>query len=171
MDTIYDLEVSKEDEMVLRNNWKLISTSQFINLFKNALKLKETVTPYDLEQSLLRPQHDPLCAELMSRLLHKKNIKKGPDGNIISTTSDNCQTLDYDTWNMMLAKRFSMWFKNYRKFSMKYLGKDPVVGDNAFGKVLPHQADMPMKDQEEEIKGEEEKKESEITENKVEMVD
>lgn len=49
MDTIYDLDVSKEDEMLLRNNWKLISTSQFVNLFRNALKIKESVTPYDLE--------------------------------------------------------------------------------------------------------------------------
>jgi len=55
MDTIYDLEVSKEDEMYLRNNWKLVSTCQFINLFKNVIKVKDAVTPYDLEQSLLRP--------------------------------------------------------------------------------------------------------------------
>jgi len=49
MDTIYDLDVSKEEELILRNNWKLISTCQFINLFKNVLKVKEPVTPYDLE--------------------------------------------------------------------------------------------------------------------------
>ncbi len=62
----------------------------------------------------------------MSRLLHKRALKKGPDGNMIPNNSDNFQTLDYDTWNMMLAKKFSMLFKNYRKFSIKYLGKDPV---------------------------------------------
>jgi hypothetical protein len=55
MENIYDFEVSKEDELCLRNNWKLPSTCQFINLFKNVLKVKDTVTPYDLEQSLLRP--------------------------------------------------------------------------------------------------------------------
>jgi hypothetical protein len=35
--------------------------------------------------------------------------------------------MDYDTWNMILAKRFSMMYKNYRKFSMRALGKDPLV--------------------------------------------
>lgn len=49
MDITYDLEVSKEDELVLRNHWKLVSTCQFINMFKNILKLKEGVSPYDLE--------------------------------------------------------------------------------------------------------------------------
>ena len=59
MDTLYDLEVSKEDEMLLRNNWKLISTAQFLNMFRNVMKMNKDpyymVTPYDLEQSLLRP--------------------------------------------------------------------------------------------------------------------
>lgn len=34
----------------------------------------------------------------------------------------------------MLAKRFAMMHKNYRKFSIKFLGKDPiqteVINDN-----------------------------------------
>ena len=51
-----ELEVSREDEMYLRNNWKLIAASQFLNLFRGLLKLKDTaVTPYELEQTLLRP--------------------------------------------------------------------------------------------------------------------
>jgi hypothetical protein len=49
MDITYDLEVSKEDERVLRNDWKLVSICQFINMFKNVLKLKDVVNPYDLE--------------------------------------------------------------------------------------------------------------------------
>ena len=49
MDSIYDFEVSKEDEMKLRNHWKLPATCQFINMFKSFFKLKEPVTPYDLE--------------------------------------------------------------------------------------------------------------------------
>ncbi len=55
MDMYYDFEVSKEDELFLRNNWKLPATCQFINLFRNVLRVKDVVTPYDLEQSLLRP--------------------------------------------------------------------------------------------------------------------
>lgn len=76
MDAYYDFEVSREDELILRKDCKLVSTTQFINIFKNVLKLKEAVTPYDLEQSLLRPQHDPLCSDLMSKLLAKKPVKK-----------------------------------------------------------------------------------------------
>eukprot|EP00347_Sterkiella_histriomuscorum_P006888 403351054 len=95
-------------------------------MFKNVLKLKEPLTPYDLEQSLLRPQHDPLCAELMSRLLQKRVVRKDPNGNEIQPKNDNFQVLDYDSWNMMLAKKFSSMHKNYRKFSIRYLGKDPL---------------------------------------------
>ena len=51
-----ELEGSKEDEIYLRNNWKLIAASQFLNIFRGLLKLKDTgVTPYELEQTLLRP--------------------------------------------------------------------------------------------------------------------
>ena len=55
MDINNDIEVSKDEEMFLRHHWKLISTCQFTNMFKNVLKLRDNVTPYDLEQSLLRP--------------------------------------------------------------------------------------------------------------------
>ena len=43
------------EEASLKNHWKLIATAQFFNLFKNVFKLRDPVTPYDLEQSLLRP--------------------------------------------------------------------------------------------------------------------
>jgi hypothetical protein len=49
VDVNYDFDVSKEDELLLRNHWKLISTCQFVNMFKNVLKLRQSVTPYDLE--------------------------------------------------------------------------------------------------------------------------
>lgn len=49
MEGIYDFEVSRDDEQILRNNWKLPSICQFMNMFKNVLKLKDVVTPYDLE--------------------------------------------------------------------------------------------------------------------------
>lgn len=94
-----EFEVSQEDVMILRNNWKLVSTTQFLCLFKNVLKLKESVTPYDLEQSLLRPQHDPLCGEILSKLLSQK---KSPN-------------MDYDAWNFLLAKKFNMMYKTYLK--------------------------------------------------------
>lgn len=49
MDIYYDFEVPKEDEILLKNEWKLPSTCQFLNLFQSLLKLKEQVKPYDLE--------------------------------------------------------------------------------------------------------------------------
>ena len=69
-----ELKVSKEDEIYLRNHWKLVATSQFVNLFRNLFKLKEPLTPYDLEQTLLRPQHDTLITDLMGRLLNKRGV-------------------------------------------------------------------------------------------------
>ena len=55
MEPYYDFEVPKEDELLLRNQWKLPATCQFINMFRNVLKIRDPITPYDLEQSLLRP--------------------------------------------------------------------------------------------------------------------
>ena len=34
---------------------------------------------------------------------------------------------DYKAWNEVLAKRFALMYKNYRKFSIRYLGKDPFL--------------------------------------------
>ena len=39
----------------------------------------------------------------------------------------------------MLAKRFAMMYKNYRKLSIKFLGKDPVISQ------IPEQpVDVPL---------------------------
>ena len=112
-----ELKVSKEDEVYLRNHWKLVATSQFVNLFRNLFKLKDPLTPYDLEQTLLRPQHDTLITDLMGRLLNKRGV------------SDPNFTLDYETWNELLAKKFNGMYKNYRKFSVRFLNFDPDLGE------------------------------------------
>ena len=39
--------------------------------------------------------------------------------------SDGQNALEYEEWNISLAKRFNSMFKNYRKFSIKYFGIDP----------------------------------------------
>ena len=67
----------------------------------------------------------------MSRLLHKKSVRKGPAGldgppTQILSNDLSFQSVDYETWNLMLAKRFSSMFKYFRKFSMKYFNKDPL---------------------------------------------
>ena len=35
--------------------------------------------------------------------------------------------MEYNTWNEILAKKFAIMFKNFRKFSMKFLNKDPLA--------------------------------------------
>lgn len=39
--------------------------------------------------------------------------------------TDQSGALEYDQWNIMLAKRFHVMFKTYRKFSIRFLGIDP----------------------------------------------
>jgi hypothetical protein len=34
--------------------------------------------------------------------------------------------IDYEEWNKMLAKKFHTWFKQYSKFSVRWLGFDPM---------------------------------------------
>ena len=96
-----------------------MAIAQFVNLFRNLFKLKEPVTPYDLEQTLLRPQHDSaLITDLMGRLLNKRGV------------SDQNFTSDYDSWNVLLAKKFNGMYKNYRKFSVRFLNFDPDIGES-----------------------------------------
>jgi hypothetical protein len=131
-----EIEVDKEDESYLRNNWKLVSVCQFLTLFKSLLKLKDTMTPYDLEQSLHRPQHDPLCGEVIARVLEPRRFaKKELSSHAQSTalaylggggSSHDNGSLDYDEWNKLLAKKFFYWFKHYAKFSARFLGFNPL---------------------------------------------
>ncbi len=120
----HELEVSRDDEIYLRSNWKLVSVCQFFNLFRSVFKLQSAVTPYDLEQSLLRPQHDPLVADLITRLLSKKpsqssfksSVSAGGALAYLGGASDVQSSIEYEEWNRMLAKRFNAHFKNFRKF-------------------------------------------------------
>ena len=118
-----DMETPKEDEIYLQNHWKLVATAQFFNLFKNLFKLRDAVTPYDLEQSLLRPQYDPLVGDLISRLINKKYLKSGPvtsNSSLAYFGVNDGSCADYEEWNVNLAKRFSAMFKTFKKFSLKY---------------------------------------------------
>ena len=125
-----ELEVNKDDERYLRSSWKLVSCCQFLTMFRNVLKLKDAVTPYDLEQSLLRPQHDPLVGEILARLLDLRKYAKKE----LSTSSafsylggeGSVGGVEYEEWNKMLTKKFHTWFKQYAKFSKKWLGFNPM---------------------------------------------
>ena len=53
----------------------------------------------------------------MGRLLNKRGV------------SDPNFTQEYDTWNVLLAKKFNGMYKNYRKFSVRFLNFDPDLGE------------------------------------------
>ena len=78
---------------------------------------------------MLRPQFDPLCGDLINRLINKKYLKSGANQGSSNLSylgvSDGQNALEYEEWNISLAKRFNSMFKNYRKFSIKYFGIDP----------------------------------------------
>ena len=38
-----------------------------------------TITPFDIEHALLYPETDPLCGDLIQKLLMKKNAKLKPE--------------------------------------------------------------------------------------------
>lgn len=120
-----------------------MSAAQFFSIFRNLLNLKpeqpdskeiqasfannqlsmqtEGITPADLEMALLRPQLDPLCGELISRLLSKKlsNFKPLTSTDAQGSLSNQVTPQEYDRWNDLLAKRMSALFKVYRKFALK----------------------------------------------------
>ena len=60
----------------------------------------------------------------MSKLLVKKQQKK--EGSNFMAPNDS-QLSDYKAWNEVLAKKFAVMYKNYRKFSLKHFGVDPFL--------------------------------------------
>lgn len=116
----------------MRGHWKLVSCCQFITMFRNVLKLKDAVTPYDLEQSLLRPQHDPLVGEILARLLEPRKFAKKEMSSHSSSAlaylggEANPPGIEYEEWNKLLAKKFHTWFKQYAKFCTRWLDFNPM---------------------------------------------
>ena len=53
----------------------------------------KTISPYDLEQSILRPQFDPLVGELVSRLLMKNKWKLKEGAQEKANDPDKEQTI------------------------------------------------------------------------------
>ena len=86
-----------------------------------------TVTPQDLEQSILRPQFDPLVGELVSRLLMKNKwkLKAGEATHEKQKDDeDNGPSLNYEQWNENLAKKFNVMYKSYKKFQQRFMKDD-----------------------------------------------
>ena len=86
----------------------------------------KTITPYDLEQSILRPHLDPLVGELVIRLIQrsKVKVKEGAKGNGDEGSDLPVVTQTYEQWNENLAKKFSAMYKTYLKFKQKHLKEE-----------------------------------------------
>lgn len=90
-----DIEVQPEHELEVKAQAKIPAICQFINIFKNVLRFNpqsliqldssqknnvKTITPNDLEQSILRPHLDPLVGELVIRLIQRTKLKPKEPG-------------------------------------------------------------------------------------------
>mmetsp|Transcript_19885 Transcript_19885/g.30623 ORF Transcript_19885/g.30623 Transcript_19885/m.30623 type:complete len:105 (+) Transcript_19885:678-992(+) len=69
----FEDEIEDEKELAKINNGFNNSVAQGPGLKSVRDRV---VTPYDLEMSILRPQHDPLVGELITRLLQKNKWKQ-----------------------------------------------------------------------------------------------
>jgi hypothetical protein len=127
---------------VLRNDPRLVQLAQFVNLFKSILKLKtgradsspehDNLSPADLEHAILKPQFNPLVGELVTKLLSKNLAKitttqnNDESENHLNLEQDSASTLQYETWNVQLAKKMAAMFKQYRKFAAKHQEEKPT---------------------------------------------
>ena len=146
----YYTEVTAEEEEELRNLPKVAAVCQFMALFRNVLKINangcldqnawgtaaassapqgnnKVISTHDLEQSILRPQFDPLVGELVSRLLQKnkwklKEVASAPaDKGAAENEPAHNNLQSYEQWNENLAKKFNVMYKNYKKFQLRFM--------------------------------------------------
>jgi hypothetical protein len=111
----------------LENDVRVIVLCQFVHICKEIFKLSnETPTPADLEYALKNPETDPLCGELVSKLLSRKVIR-------VEDTPSAPQK--YEVWNEQLGKKVAQMFKSYSKFALKNREED---GKSNESDVLTH---------------------------------
>ena len=93
-----------------------------------------TVTPFDLEQSILRPQFDPLVGELVSRLLMKNKWKLKAGETAPEKQKDDeegAPSLNYEQLNENLAKKFNVMYKSYKKFQTRFMKEEAIQDEVA----------------------------------------
>ena len=66
---------NEEDEYDLKNDYKFQSILQFVNLFQEILNLDSQISPTELEFSIKHTEIDPLCINILSKLLMKRETK------------------------------------------------------------------------------------------------
>lgn len=91
----------------------------------------ENVGPAELEHAILKPQFNPLCGEIVTKLL-AKNLQKltsvqDPSYCYDDFEPEGASTIQYEWWNSQLAKKLAAMFKVYRKFCRQHGKKDPLA--------------------------------------------
>lgn len=90
----------------------------------------ENVGPTELEHAILKPQFNPLCGEIIKKLL-SKNLQKltsmqDPSQANEDFEPEGASTIQYEWWNSQLAKKLAAMFKVYLKFCRQHGRKDPL---------------------------------------------
>ena len=138
-------EEEKEEEYDLNKDYNFLSILQFINLFHKVLGLSP-ISSTDLEFSLLHTDIDPLCCNVLSKLMQKKeqhrptkqNKEKDKDGNftesnnnLIEKSSNNLIQKDKEINNAIfnqenliqlneeLLKKINYFYKIYIRYLKK----------------------------------------------------
>ena len=78
----------KDSNYILNKDWRFLSIMQFVNVFHKVLNL-DTISSSEFEFSLNHSDIEPLCLNILSKLLMKKEIHR-PKAN---TTTANTTTL------------------------------------------------------------------------------
>ena len=138
-------EKEKEEEYDLNKDYNFLSILQFINLFHKVLGISP-ISSTELEFSLLHTDIDPLCCNVLSKLLQKKeqhrptkqNKDKDKDGNftesnnnLIEKSSNNLAQKDKEINNAIfsqenliqlneeLLKKINYFYKIYIRYLKK----------------------------------------------------
>ena len=146
-------EKEEEEKYDLNKDYNFLSILQFINLFHKVLGLSP-ISSTELEFSLLHTDIDPLCCNVLSKLLQKKeqhrptkqNKEKDKDGNftesnnnLIEKSSNNITQKDKEINNAIfnqenliqlneeLLKKINYFYKIY----IRYLKKIYNITDSA----------------------------------------
>ena len=138
-------EKEKEEEYDLNKDYNFLSILQFINLFHKVLGISP-ISSTELEFSLLHTDIDPLCCNVLSKLLQKKeqhkpakqNKEKDKDGNftesnnnLVEKSSNNITQKDKEINNAIfnqenliqlneeLLKKINYFYKIYIRYLKK----------------------------------------------------
>jgi len=79
---------------MLQDHSDVIQLAQFLNVFESLFKFQQElpITPADIESALEHPELDPLCGEIVTKMLSRK-LSRQLDDTILTPT------VKYEVWN------------------------------------------------------------------------